>query len=140
VIRRNVVDLLTTWEALSALARHFGTTEPKLIFGRTQRGWYRPPNRHTGAPPSISLHDANRGGWKLENTLLHEFAHHLHWTRTGVANHNADFHRALTDVAGAWYGNPADYCWGLEYARLRAAGPADHPGLVIDTDALLSQL
>ena len=140
MLKRTVTDLMEAWDALSVLAGHFGTSEPKLIFGRTRRGWYRPANRRTGAPARISLHSTPIGGWSISNTLVHEFAHHLHWTRTGDCNHNADFHRALTDVAAAWYGNPAEYCWHLEYATLKAAGPAAHPQLKIDTDALLSQL
>lgn len=138
MIRRPVKDLLTTWESLTALSRHFGTTEPKLIFGRTRRGWYRWANR--SRPASISLPSAAYGGGSIEATLVHEFAHHLQHTRHGYTCHDNLFRQVLTEVAAEWYGNPAEYPWHLEYASIRAAGPSDHPKLVINTEALLAEL
>lgn len=62
-----------------------------------------------------------------EPLLLHEFAHYLahsrsHFRPHRTGDHGPAFHRALTDVAEAWYGDPYLYPWHTEYASLRS-GP-----------------
>lgn len=138
MLRKQVNDLMGAQEMLWALSAHFKVSTPKLIFGRTRRGWFR-VNRYTGEK-SVSVHSSPVGGWSIANTLIHEFAHHLDYSRRGKTFHDKPFWEALTEVAAAWYGNPAEYCWHLEYATIRAAGPAPHADLKIDTDALLAQL
>ena len=76
-------------------------------------------------------------------TLVHEFAHHLtHCTWIDACHrlgpdrrwrdyrfivpkpHGKLFHRMLTRVANAWYGDARLYPWITEYKRIAAAGPA----------------
>ena len=67
---------------------------------------------------------------RMEDIVLHEFAHTLDWmnsgekyrisSKTGKAlHHDVLFCNALRKVTEVWYGDPSKYQWSGEYATVR---------------------
>ena len=124
---------------LETLCCLFGLPIPILRFREYgESGWYRYKTKRRGCKvigthkQFISVGGRNFMGREhhpmWEPCLLHEFAHYLTHSRADFApnrtgDHGPAFHRALTDVAEAWYGDAGRYPWQHEYKSLAAAGP-----------------
>jgi hypothetical protein len=110
-------------EMLEILTAEFKVPAVALRWRRMRGGRYH------------SLHRAiAMGPLGNEDTVLHEFAHHLdrmtnrrRYSRPYANNpairgkqgrHDVPFRAALVRVATAWYGDPARYGWTYEYAAV----------------------
>ena len=67
---------------------------------------------------------------RMEDIVLHEFAHTLDWIQSGEENridpktgkakhHDVPFCNTLRKVTEVWYGDPSKYQWSGEYATVR---------------------
>lgn len=94
-------------EAIVLLCREFDIEAPVISWsGRAKRGRYYSKHQRIALGPNC---------WRgVEYSMLHEFAHHLQYTRGGKM-HDEKFWTALRDVTTAWFGNPAKYHWHSEY-------------------------
>lgn len=111
---------LTKQEAedmLDILSSYFAIPRPKLIWRENVRN-----GRASWKDNAIMCgHLAWRGP---VNSMLHEFAHILHFRRHGAPkkHHGAQFVQALWDTAQAWLGDATRYDWSTEYVSVKAAG------------------
>ena len=103
---------------LSLLSAEFGIPVPRLIWSERVRN-----GRASWKDNAIQCgHLAWRGP---VNSMLHEFAHILHFRRHGKPgnrHHGAQFVQALWDTAQAWLGDATKYDWSTEYVSVKAAG------------------
>ena len=95
------------------LSKHFRIAEPGLRFSkRMENGRYKNRMQILVLPE-----DAWRG---IENTFVHEFAHHLTRCRTPhVKSHGAQFRMNLWRCARMFFSNPLRYAWSTEYTLVK---------------------
>ncbi len=64
--------------------------------------------------------------WRgVENTLIHELAHHLTpvvYRQKNWSQHGKEFQLNLLKVANFWFGDWRRYAWHTEYKRLQSYG------------------
>ena len=103
-------------EILKQLSYRFNVVKPVLRFTHTRRGRYFCRRNEIRFPV--------KGSWRgNEATLIHEFAHHLHWHigREG-SSHGRKFKQCLVKVVKAFYGCLEQYPWHTEYRSVMAYG------------------
>src|SRR3990167_6450170 len=126
--RRPVSNNFEAFASIEALSLHFSIEAPALKWTHTRRGHYTFQHHK---PPEASTIKLGPGCWRgIEAALVHEFAHHLDFSRRGHSDHSAPFQAALVEVVQAWYGRQDLYPWAQEYKTVQAAGP--RPKLDID--------
>jgi predicted SprT family Zn-dependent metalloprotease len=116
-------------ERLTALAQRFKVPVPRLEWSQRARyGQYilsettalNPVTQNPVPLTRIRLGANLTTG--SENALLHEFAHHVAYTRHGWLRgkkaHGALYTEILIDVVQAWYGDLAKYPWHREYKQV----------------------
>lgn len=97
---------------LDGLADRFQVSRPKLCYSAiTRRGRYYYRGERILIGPRC---------WRgIEQSLVHEFAHHLATKRHGDCGHNARFIAALFDTAAAHFVDPTKYLWRTEYKSIQ---------------------
>jgi hypothetical protein len=102
-------------EVIVLLAEEFKIPRPRIRWhGRTLRG------RACWTTNTIYL---GPNCWRGMDSVLHEFAHILHYRTTGERGcHREGFVYALKKTAHAWYGDHTKYSWQTEYRSLRKYG------------------
>jgi len=121
-------------EICDLLSAEFGVEPPRVVWrGGSRNGRYVPYGRQVILGPCA---------WRGVDCVLHEYAHHLAYVTFGYTGstdargeivrnvngrlsrgHGPLYHRALTLVALAWYGDETKYAWDTEYRAIAAAGP-----------------
>jgi hypothetical protein len=117
---------------LKTLSREFGVKPPELRLSPNTRGSYYHTPHWPSTLKKFSLAERNsylRGvisvgladpRWSLQNTLLHEFAHHLTCYLHGpMVNHQRPFCESLERVTRFFYGDTRLYPWKDEYVCVR---------------------
>ena len=101
------------------LARHFHVRPAKLNFITGKRSWYRTKRK------TIDIGTGWKNHFSHEESLLHEFAHHLESCRNNNAQaekatfHGAFFVRCLVEVTDHYYGDRTLYSWDKEYKQVQ---------------------
>lgn len=102
-------------EIANILAAEFNIKPPLVSINSRRRGAsYTPMFRRINIPFA--------GSWRgTENSMVHEFAHHLVNVRSPRARpHGSEFIRALAEVSAAWYGDIHQYDWKTEYKSVKS--------------------
>lgn len=114
------IDFLAVDRQLVALAKHFKVPVPKVAWNHGNKD----VDSYRYKTQEIRFHQHNRTLWTIEQSVVHEFAHHLVGQRYHPRprrHHGVQFKAALIAVVIAWYGveHTDRYCWHLEYKSLR---------------------
>lgn len=88
---------------------------------KTGRAHYHPRRRE------IYMASDTPTSWPREMTVLHEFSHYVFHARMGFGKdrkqwdwHGPMFTSILIEVSEFWYGDPTQYGWKREYARVKS--------------------
>jgi hypothetical protein len=112
----NIMTRRESERLILILSEHFKIKPPSLLWrAGTKRGKANKRNWRISSGPDV---------WRgQENSLLHEFAHILHYHRGFLGGPHGDvFQYILWEVVCAWHGDPSLYGWQKEYANVSKFG------------------